>query len=1181
MAEDSHRPALRVTALHLSRFLGLQRRDQALQFAAGELSPGVTVIAGPNGSGKTTTARALEGLLWPESVTDPLADVHGNVDLAGESWTVELAGPTARWWRAGTAASGPAYCPASERDRYRLSLHELLTADDALLAAAVRRELGGGYSLVEAAAQLGFSEHPTLPRKALQRLRQADEAVAQATREQASLRRSEADLVRLRAEEAEARQAAARLETVAGLLRWREAGRTLQAKRRQLALYDPRACALRGKELEQFQDLQRRLTQAEAACTRAAADLAALEARLSPAPDEHTLPSPECLSRCRSLALQLQQAENDLRRADAELAGTQAREAAARQVLAAELAAEKLALLDRLQPDAALAEAVQLAAAADVAARLLEGFQALPMWSEPVPELAALEAQHRGLDVLRAWLQEPPVAAAPGARPGVGLLPFWVAVAGALLALLLAIGLHWSMAFAAVLFGVLAWLTRPRPVVAVAPSRRPEFEAAFAGLGLTPPRAWEPAAVAQSYDELALRWSLGAGRRELAGQGTAARKVLEQQAAEQRRALDACLAHNAARLGITLDHSPLAVFHLVTRIAAWQAARDELAHARQTSTAAREQADGLLERLRGELAQSGKDLPVDSAAAVATVEALEKDLAARAAAQERRDEQARAVERERRSVVEFTERRQSLLESVGLRPAEWGDAEALLQQWSTDRPAATTAAAALQAATVQVTQCRAEARRAATAAQDLRSLRTPQLEQCAADLERAAARRDALVRQIESTETLVREAKRKHDLEQRLAERAAAMAELLGERDEGWRALAGDCCLSLVAARLEMQSSGVLRQAQHLFAQITQGRYRLLADEAKAAAVFRARDTQNDRVHDLDELSSGTRVQLLLAARLAFIAEREGDGPLLPLVLDELLANSDDARAATVMDVVIEAARAGRQVFCFTAQQDEVSKWQARLAQTTVPFALCWLPRNAAPPPAVSLAPVPPPRVPEPHAGETAVEYAARLGVPSLDRFETDAGSLHLWYLVDEPQVLHALLQAGYRTWGQLALLLHAGGVDGVVAGGLTGAAKLDPRRLEAKAELVVLVLALLRIGHGRPLGRAALAASGLVTGRFLDEVAGVLENVGGDAALLLERLAQGDVKGFRSGKVELLSAWLSEQGYVDSRPELTPDEIRARVHSTAAGYLVDGVLTLEDVRGVLRLLETGRQHGP
>ena len=57
-----------------------------------------------------------------------------------------------------------------------------------------------------------------------------------------------------------------------------------------------------------------------------------------------------------------------------------------------------------------------------------------------------------------------------------------------------------------------------------------------------------------------------------------------------------------------------------------------------------------------------------------------------------------------------------------------------------------------------------------------------------------------------------------------------------------------------------------------------------------------ALDNEEQRERTLDELSSGTRLQLLLAVRVAFVEQQER-GPMLPLILDETLGNSDEHRA--------------------------------------------------------------------------------------------------------------------------------------------------------------------------------------------------------------------------------------------------------------------------------------------
>ena len=95
---------------------------------------------------------------------------------------------------------------------------------------------------------------------------------------------------------------------------------------------------------------------------------------------------------------------------------------------------------------------------------------------------------------------------------------------------------------------------------------------------------------------------------------------------------------------------------------------------------------------------------------------------------------------------------------------------------------------------------------------------------------------------------------------------------------------------------------------------------------------FTAVDQVERRGRSLDQLSSGTRVQLLLAVRIAFVEQQE-QGVKLPLLLDEVLGNSDDERARAIMEAVVELSREGRQIFYFTAQMDEVARWRALFAE--------------------------------------------------------------------------------------------------------------------------------------------------------------------------------------------------------------------------------------------------------
>src|SRR5690606_19838647 len=108
----------------------------------------------------------------------------------------------------------------------------------------------------------------------------------------------------------------------------------------------------------------------------------------------------------------------------------------------------------------------------------------------------------------------------------------------------------------------------------------------------------------------------------------------------------------------------------------------------------------------------------------------------------------------------------------------------------------------------------------------------------------------------------------------------------------------------------DQQLPDVFIRARQLFLRITNGAWRLDIGDGETPA-FRAFHTVSGMGHALDELSTATRMQLLLAVRLAFVEsqEKEQGGPRLPLLLDETLGTCDDARARAVMDSLLTLAR--------------------------------------------------------------------------------------------------------------------------------------------------------------------------------------------------------------------------------------------------------------------------------
>ena len=89
----------------------------------------------------------------------------------------------------------------------------------------------------------------------------------------------------------------------------------------------------------------------------------------------------------------------------------------------------------------------------------------------------------------------------------------------------------------------------------------------------------------------------------------------------------------------------------------------------------------------------------------------------------------------------------------------------------------------------------------------------------------------------------------------------------------------------------------VLRRARELFAEVTARSFDL---RLRGGGTFVAHDVRQDAVRALSELSSGTRMQLLLALRMAWMETLEPGGETLPLFLDKALTTSDEARFAVM-----------------------------------------------------------------------------------------------------------------------------------------------------------------------------------------------------------------------------------------------------------------------------------------
>jgi uncharacterized protein YhaN len=174
---------------------------------------------------------------------------------------------------------------------------------------------------------------------------------------------------------------------------------------------------------------------------------------------------------------------------------------------------------------------------------------------------------------------------------------------------------------------------------------------------------------------------------------------------------------------------------------------------------------------------------------------------------------------------------------------------------------------------------------------------------------------------------------------------SAAAAELMlgieSERAQLRSQVAEYAVLTLARALLERQvqryqerhQPQLLADVASLFAELTLGRYQRVYQRLDERGTFVA--VRADGVEVLPEaMSTGTREQLYLAIRLAYVRQYCAAAEPLPVVLDDVLVNFDAARARATLKVLVELGQRTQVLFftCHTHLRELARELEPTLA---------------------------------------------------------------------------------------------------------------------------------------------------------------------------------------------------------------------------------------------------------
>jgi DNA repair protein SbcC/Rad50 len=1130
---------MKLRNLFITRMPGFEKGGPELR----DLSPGLNIIRGDNGSGKTTTCRAVRALLWPEK--------RSQLDIIGD-WTVQSGELHIELNHSGreTSPGDPPPLPeAAVADCYTITVDDLFdgsSADNALAAKLVQ-EMAGGYDLQKARSDSAFDVTPRHGRNESKALVSAQKALLQLQAEQTELQSREDNLEELTRKKESASRAQARAAILEQALKLKKAREELTQAQIATDGFPDGMNKLVGDEIKTLKQLQKDARREEKALQEAGKTLGESRNDLTLCNFENGVPLELEIASQEGAARKAERCESDISTLTGELESAQSRASSAAEALRSVGPRERLENLDIKDLDA-IPELYQRTEKNREQRREID--VQLESLQSKAPEFSS-EDLSSGMAALRDWLRQTESAAPLSDRArkiifgSVGLAVI-VSVVLAVTVTPLAL-----IASAPLLVIVFIMLKKEGE----APDIKGQMQRRYEETKLPKVSRWETQVVMDALGDLEQRRH-GAIQYEKDQQQTHEKNIKLKRLDEQWKDIEQDWQKVRESTGLSLENSELSLVQASERLTAFQKANDDARAMSARIDAMRLEDKEHLRSVTDYTKTFGGDPARDAAGALATL----ADLRKRMETHERARKEIAAAEK---SIAAATERAEELgvrvravFTDIGLEDGDQAGLHKRMELLEEYRKAN---------ALVRDARARINALKALLPDDDEHEqLLGEEIETLIIEARSEADEYEKIVEQITEIKVDIENATKKNDMESAL-DLVIRSKELLREkRDQALLAAAGDFLMDELEEQYRREAQpAVVTEAARLFGAFTLGRYELRVDAAQSGseAFFKARDTQSGRLQNVDELSRGARMQLLLAARIAFAKHAEL-GETIPLFLDEALTNSDPERFYAIAQSLLHLVKSeDRQIIYFTCRPEDALAWDAPAKEAGVENVGHFDLDEMANRKNSTIRPLPETAIvrksiPAPE-GRSMLEYGAALSVPDFDP-AGDFGATHIFHMLDDPNQLHALLRIGIKSWGQVETLRRCGASIAV---------GLDDKweKMSARADLLKAISDAWSQGRGKPFDEQALRDGG-VSGRFVDEVQKLSGSLDQDAARLIHALEQGGVPGFRKSTTEKLRSHFIDQGYLDETPCLEKNEALARVFAEMTEHLKNERITREKV---------------
>lgn len=1118
-------------------------------FTLDELSQEINVIVGPNGSGKSSLCRAIAATLWPSQDTSTRLEVETVWDEAGRVLNAKRLGGRVSWKSDGAPIGRPSLPEAHLAACYQLGVRDLMqehNAADKDIAQQIRIQMAGGYD-IQKVIDRGFFVKRKLGGKETSEIRQLRGSVGEVRSRFDKLAVDQDRLVELKERQIEAKDAEQEHRVLDSAIELADLRSVVDDLDASLLSYSPHIDTFTGDEIERVAAFETELGACDSKIETDSTEVVEAEIKIKDAHLDDQRPNQTDL---REWAARL----TSLREQEHEFSG-------ARQSKEQRDAELEHALVNLggdfpvgVAPDLSNKALDEVAAFVKRRDELTGRGSALRAQVELLGSHAKTDNRDsliRGVDILRNWLS---ASQAGAVKVPVG----WLigSVIGVVVGIVLTYIYDNSWLALSAFGGGMAFM-------AMFSSKKKQgaadegqlYAGQYTQCELDEPDDWSRGSVTKLLHAIEQRLAYASLADEKEAQLAPIKLELKQLEREEH-------GHEETRvklqkeLGVDIA-SDLTLADLMYRCQAYRSASEAVVGANTLVTNISEICSGISEDACSFLSAYGYELKKDAAGLEAQLAELKERLNSYNIAIKSRERAETRIKTEDGRRRDLQGRISKFYTDRGLGDGERDALTRMLDELPSYRE--------LKQDRDQRTRRILQLEHNLKDRPDLLGLTKNQAEGLSDAAELKASELVEIAGEIGGIEARVNDAREGNALEVAEADLREARGALVLLCEQAQFKSAGRFLLEDVDNEHERLSRPpVMEHAAEYFRTFTGNTYELRLPDVDDPE-FSAWDTSEAKSVTLSELSDGTRIQLLLAVRIAFAIEAER-GTKVPLMLDEALSTADPERFKAVAESLVVLAKEGRQIFYMTANPADVAAWQTVCSGSGVSgLNIIDLSEVRGAQTAVSdqamLHVTPAPEVPKPGA-MTDEQYGIAIGVPPASAFKP-VESLHLFYLLrDDLDSLHTLLkEARISTVGQWISLSESGQSNHF----LTSDARI---RLDAICRCAREIFEARSVGRERPIDGEVLRESGAVSETFIERLTSLASDLEGNAKRFLAAFddrSEERVKGFRNEAKQRLRAYLESNGYVDSRPVDSDNEIRLHVIEQTHTAIDAGVITRED----------------